>query len=241
MKKLGALVAIALLFWVLIKVRDMMVRSVDVTEKALADEKARNVPMLADKQELDRLSMKAAALNRAGLDAVDSSPFHLMAVTPVGRYVRIAGPLTFRAKDPVRFALEIQPDLIGDDMPTPPGTPAAQARPDLRVPNISFEVTSERDGAARPIPYRAYCSPAPEPSDISVNLELGGNHDALDAASRKINAQQLSGAIGSGEARSRLAALHEGYVPNAKGTYRIKAYYRSGMLVTAPVTVIVTD
>ena len=235
------LVAIALLFWVGIKVRDLVVRAVDVTVRSQAAEKAKDVPMLAEKQELERLAMKATAETRAANEAIDASPFHLMATTPAGRYLKISGPLTFHAKDPVRLALEIQPDLIGDDMPTPQGTPANQARPDLRIPNISFEVTSDRDGAARPSAYRAFCSPAPEPSDISVNLELGGNHDALDAASRKINAQQLSGAIGSDEARSRLAALHEGYAPNAKGTYRIRAVYRGGRLATALVTIIISD
>lgn len=241
MKKLGILVAIALLVWVLIKVRDRMVRSVDVTEKALAVEKALNVPMLAEEKELDRLAAKATADSRAVNESTDRTPFHLLATTPAGRFVKISGPLTFHAKDPIHLTLEIQPDLIADDMPTLPGTPAAKARPDLRIPNISFEVTSDRDGAARPVPFRASCSPAPEPSDISVDLEFGANHDALDAASKKINAQQLSGAIDSGEALSRLAALHEGYVPNSKGTYQIRAVYRNGRLVTAPVTVIITD
>src|ERR1022692_1034075 len=44
-----------------------------------------------------------------------------------------------------------------------------------------------------------------------------------------------------GPEASFLATLHEGYAPNAKGTYRIRAVYRGGRLATALVTIIISD
>jgi len=240
MKKLGFLVAIAALAWVMFKVRDKAVNLVDVSEGALARQRAKGFSAMEEKQELEKIASHASGTGRAE-DEIDRSPFHLLATTPAGRYLRIAVPLTFHAREPVRLVLEIHPDLVADDMPLSPGTGGAPSRPDLRVANTSFEVTFERAGAAGPVPYRAACSLAPEPSDISVSLEIGGNHDAFDAASKKIKAQEHAWVIGSAEARRQLEALQDSYVPNTKGTYQVRAVYRNGKLVTAPVTVVITD
>jgi hypothetical protein len=241
MKKLGVLIAAAALIWVMFKARDKAVKSVNVVDRALAGERAKGFSALEEKLALDRLSSQAPGPGRAQDDAIDRSPFHLLATTPAGRYLRIAGPLTFHAMEPVRLVLEIHPDLVADDMAPPPGRGGDPTRPDLRIANTAFEVTSDRDGAARPVPYRAVCSLAPEPSDICVNLEIGGNHDALDAASKRIGAQEHAWVIGSAEARRQLAALKDSYVPNTKGAYQVRAVYRNGKFATAPITVIITD
>jgi len=241
MKKLAALIAIAVLALFLSRARERAVHSVSLAHKEEAVERAKGISALDEVRQLDMLANPTPRAGQAETDAVDRSPFHLLAVSPAGKYQRIAGPLTFRARDTVRLALEIHPSLVADDMPDPTVGPGQPNRPDLRVANTSFEVVADEGGAARPVPYRAYCSPAPEPSDITVSLELGGGHDALDAAAKKIHVQELSGAISSGDARSRLAALREGYVPNTRGSYRVRAIYRNGKLATAPVTVIITD
>jgi len=240
MKKLGIFVAIAVLVWVMFKVRDKAVNLVNVSESALASQRAKGFSAMEEKQALDKIARQAPGTGRAE-DEVDRSPFHLLATTPAGRYLRIAGPLTFHAGEPVRLVLEIHPDLVADDMPPAQGMGGDPSRPDLRVANTSFEVTADRAGAAGPVPYRAACSLAPEPSDIAVSLEIGGNHDAFDAAVKKVKAQEHAWVIGSAEARRQLVALQDSYVPNTKGTYQVRAVYRNGKFVTAPVTVIITD
>ena len=241
MKKLGVIVAVAVLIWVMFKVRDKAVKSVNVADRALAGERAKGFSALEEKQALDKLTSQAPGPGRSQDDAIDRSPFHFLATTPAGRYLRIAGPLTFHAKEPVRLVLEMHPGLAGNDMAPPPGSGGDPSQPDLRIANTTFEVTCDRDGEPRPAPYRAVCKLAPEPSDISVSLELGGNHDALDAASKRISAREHAWGIGSAEARRQLAALNESYEPNTTGTYQVRAVYRNGKFATPPITVIITD
>jgi len=241
MKKLAVLALVAVSVWILLKARDRAVHSVRLAHETDAVGRAKGIGALDDKRQLDLLANPAAAPGRAEDDAMERSPFHFLAVAPAGRYLRIAGPLAIPSKDPVRLVLEIHPDLVADDMPDPAAGPGEPSRPDRRISNTTFEVTSDPDGAARPAPFRAYCSLAPEPSDILVTLEIGGNRDALDAASRRIHEQELARTITSADARSQLSALRDRFVPNASGTYRVRAVYRHGKLVTAPITVIVTD
>ena len=241
MKKLAVLLAAAVLVLILSRARERAVHSVSLAQKADAIERAKGISALDELHQLDKLANPPPRAGQAEADAVDWSPFHFLSVSPAGRYARVAGPLTFRARDPVRLILEIHPALVADDMPDPTVGPGQPNRPDLRAANTTFEVLADDGGQARPAPYRAYCSPAPEPSNLAVSLELGGGHDALDAAAKRIHVQELSGAISSEDARKGLAALREGYVPNTRGSYQVRAVYRNGKLATAPVTVIITD
>jgi hypothetical protein len=241
LKKLAVLIIAIVLVVFLSRARERAVHSVSLAHKADAVERAKGISALEEVRQLDMLANPAPRAGQAEADAVDRTPFHFLAVSPAGKYVKVDGPLKFRSRDPVRLVLEIHPALVADDMPDPAVGAGQPNRPDVRAANTSFEVLADENGRAKPVPYRAYCSPAPEPSDITVSLELGGGHDALDAAAKKIHVQELSGAISSADARSRLAALREGYVPNARGSYQIRAVYRNGRLATAPVTVIITD
>jgi hypothetical protein len=239
MKRLAVLIAAAVLVLILTKARERAVHSVSLAHKADAVERAKGIGALEEVRQLNMLANPAPGADQA--DALDRSPFHFLAVSPAGRYLRVDGPLKFRAGDAVRLVLEIHPALVAEDMPDPAKGPGQPNRPDVRPANTSFEVLADVDGTARPVPFRAFCSPAPEPSDMTVSLELGGGHDALDAAAKKIHMRELSGAISSAEARGQLGALHDGYVPNTKGSYQVRAVYRNGRLATAPVTVIITD
>jgi len=241
MKKLGAILGVIVLALVLSRVRDRAVHSVSLTHTADAVQRARGVNALDEKRQLDMLANPAPDPGRAQADAIDRSPFHFLALSPSGRYVTIAGPLTFRAGEPVRLILEIHPALVAEDMPDPLVRQGEPNRPDLRIANTSFEVLADENGAARAVPFRADCRLAPEPSDIAVSLELGGNHDARDEAERRIRALELAGRIGPADARAQLAALNQAYAPNAKGAYRVRAVYRQGRLATEPITLIITD
>jgi len=241
MKKLGALVVIAIVVLILTRARDRAVHSVNLARQADAVERAKGISALEEKRELDRLSSPGAAPGRAEDDAIDRTPFHFLAVSPAGRYIRIAGPLTFRARDTIRLVLEIHPSLVAADMPDPLVRPGEPNRPDRRPMNTSFEITADEGGAPRPVPFRATCTLAPEPSDLAVGLELGGNHDARDAEEKRIHMQELSGRISSAQARDQLAALAGAYVPNTQGTYQVRAIYGHGRLATAPITVIISE
>jgi len=241
MKKLGALVVIAIVVLILTRARDRAVHSVNLARPEDAVERAKGISALEEKRELDRLANPGAAPGRAQDDAIDRTPFHFLAVSPAGRYVRVAGALTFHASDAIRLVLEIHPSLVAADMPDPLVKPGEPNRPDRRPMNTSFEVTADEGGTPRPAPFWATCSLAPEPSDLAVALELGGNRDARDAAAKRIHMQELSGRISSAQARDQLAALNGAYVPNTKGTYQVRAVYGHGRLATAPITIIITD
>jgi hypothetical protein len=241
MKKFVVFIACVFLVWFLVKIRGCAMKSVNAAHDALAAENAKGLKALAEQKELERAAGPTPTPTTPAVVAIDTSPFHFLAATPAGKFVRIAGPLTFRAKDPVRIALEISPDVVGLDMPSPVQKPGEQPRRDVRISNTTFEVMSNGEGAARAAPFRVFCSLAPEPAIITVDLELGGNHDALDAESKKIYAREIANEIGQVEARGQLESLHGNYVSNAKGTYEIRAVYRHGRLVTAPITVIISD
>lgn len=241
MKKIGIIVGIVVLALLLSKARDRAVRAVDMTHRTDAVERAKNISLLDEKRELDVMANSAPGPGSAEESAMDRSPFHFLALSPSGRYLSITGPLTFNARDTVRLVLEIHPALVEDDMPDPTIKPGEPNRPDLRIANTAFEVLADEDGKARPVPFRSYCSLAPEPSDIAVNLELGGSHDALDAAAKRIHEQELARTISPADARRQLEALYKDYAPNKRGSYQIRAVYRHGRLATAPITLIITD
>lgn len=190
----------------------------------------------------ERAAEKEKTMRENGENAaIDRSPLLFMAVMPGGNFVRIFGPLTFPAKNPVHLALNVSQTEIGVDIFNQAKMPGARERPDVRIENTTFEVTSNGDGVAKPAPFRTFCKVLPGPSLITVDLELGGNHDVLDSEAKKIYAREIANEIGQVEARSQLEALHSGYVSNVKGTYEIRAIYGHGKLVSAPITVIITD
>ncbi len=242
MKSFFVLVAAVLLVWFLVNIKNRAVDRVTADQRALAAERAKAKSELSEEQELDRISTPAAtAPRKAAVDAVDTTPIHFLSPTPSGSYAPVGGPLTFPARGPVRIQLDLSVDAVAGDMPNPAQRPDEPPRPDVRIANLSFQVTADREGAARAAPFRAFCSLTPEASIISVELELGGGHDAMDAESKRIYAKEIAGTIDQAEARRQLEALHDAFLPNAKGTYQVRADYRNGRLVSAPVTVVITE
>lgn len=207
MKKLGVFVVVVFLLWFLLRIRGWAVKPAAMRQAPEAIEKPKAMDAVAEMKELDKMAVAAPVPGKAADDAIDRSPFHFLSTTPAGKYAKVSGPLRFRAKDPIRLVLEMSPDLVAEDMPDKFAKPGDPPRPDQRIANTTFEVTTDEGGTAKPVPYRAVGGPAPEPSDIVVVLELGATRAT----------------------------------PNAKGSYQVRAIYRHGKLVTAPITVVIGD
>jgi hypothetical protein len=241
MKSFFVFVAVLLLVWFLMNIRSRALNRVEAGQKVLAAERAKALSEQSEQAEVEKISAPAPAAPKPAADAIDTSPIHFLSISPEGAGVPVAGPLSFHARGPIRLVLQISLDAVAEDMPNPAQRPDQPARADLRIANTSFEVTVARDPAAKPVPFRASCSLSPVASDLYVDIEIGGNHDAMDAESKRIYAQELAGAVDQETARGQLAALHDTYRANTKGLYNVRALYRNGRMVSAPITLEITD
>jgi hypothetical protein len=177
MKKFGALVAVALIVWFVFRIRSWAVRPANVRQAPEAVEQQKGMDAVSVMKQLDKMAVAASVPGKPADDAIDRSPFHFLSKTPAGKYVKVSGPLTFHGKEPIQLVLEINPDQVADDMPDKFAKPGDPPKPDQRIVNTSFEVTTGEGGAATAVPFRAYGGPAPEPSDLVVVLQLGAKHD----------------------------------------------------------------
>jgi hypothetical protein len=181
MKKFGVFVAVVLLLWFLLRIRGWAVKPAAVRQAPEAIETPKGMDAVAEMKALDKMAVAAPVKGKTADDAIDRSPFHFLSTTPAGKYAKVSGPLTFHAKEPIRLVLEMSPEQVSEDMPDLFAKPGDTPKPDQRIANTTFEVTTDKDGTAEPVPYRAYGSPAPEPSDVIVVLELGAKHGAPNA------------------------------------------------------------